>query len=175
MPPTPAPPEPDDAVLEQGLRGSRGLEDAPEHLIQRTLASLQTLQRRRATPPGLLQRVLAVLVFDSAHVAGHAFGVRSAAAGLRQLVYSADGIGIDIDLRLAAAAGGAVQLSGQVLGTDATLQLRLAADGQPAHEQALDSAGQFTLPPLPAGRYTLQLQLAGTEIELPALDLGAPG
>lgn len=173
MPPTPAPPPSDDAALEQMLRDSRGLEDAPEALILRTIGTLQTLQQqRRANAPGLLQRVLAALVFDSAQAPALALGIRAGAAVARQLVFSAPGV--DVDLRIAAADDGALRLSGQVLGVDGPAQVRVFAAGAPVHEQPLDGQGQFRLPPLTAARCTIHLVLAGSAVELPPIELVPP-
>jgi hypothetical protein len=171
-------PDPADAALEQALRDSRRLEDAPEHVIQRALAQW----RPRGVPGAarsLLQQMLAALTFDSGAATPLAFGTRSAGGTLRQLLFSAQGR--DIDLRVAPvdAAGGDPdaarwQLSGQVLGPDSAGTVVLAdATGQVIGETALSDLGEFRLPAMPAGAYTLTLRFAETEVVLPPVRVPA--
>lgn len=176
QPPPSLPPAPDDTLLERQLRDSRTLEDAPEHVIQRTLAALRTLQQQQrrtqpAAPSGLRQRLLAALSFDSAAATGLAFGVRSASAAPRQIVCSVGTV--DIDLRVEPADAGRLQLRGQVFGIDGACAVVLQRDGTTLAEATLDAQGQFLLPAVPTGAATLLLRSDGAEIELPALDLGA--
>ena len=175
-PPSPPPPAADDTLLERQLRDSRTLQDAPEHVIQRTLQALQGLQQQRrrtqaAAAPGLRQRLLAALSFDSAAATGLAFGVRSASAAPRQIVCSVGAV--DIDLRVEPADAGRLQLRGQVFGIDDACTVVLQRDGAVLAEAALDAQGQFLLAAVPPGPATLLLRSDDAEIELPALDLGA--
>jgi hypothetical protein len=170
------PPADDDTLLERQLRDSRTLEDAPEHVIQRTLQALQSLQQQRrrtqaASPAGLRQRLLAAISFDSAAATGLAFGVRSASAAPRQIVCSVGSV--DIDLRVEPVDAGLLQLRGQVFGIDGACTVVLQRDGAALAEAALDAQGQFLLPAVPHGPATLLLRSDETEITLPALDLGA--
>lgn len=170
------PPEPTDDAIERTLRDSRRLEDAPEALIQRTVATLHSMQASRAPDAagaGLLQRIVAVLTFDSANALPLAFGMRSAAAATRQLLFSARGH--DVDLRIGAAAPGGGDwwlISGQVLGPQAEGEVTLTdALGSPIAQTALNELGEFRLPAMARGRYTVSLRLGSVEIVLPALQV----
>jgi hypothetical protein len=159
-----------DAQIERGLRSSSRLEDAPEHVIQRAIAVWQP-RRQAAAAPGLLQRVLAVLTFDSGAASPLAFGMRSAGGTTRQMLFSADGH--DVDLRVSPAGGLQADqwcLSGQVLGPDAQGAVGLTdAAGQSAGETQLDELGEFRLPAIAAGQYTVTLRLGHGEIVLPSV------
>lgn len=172
-------PDPDDDRLGHALQASRVLVDAPEALIQRVVSLFQAVPRPAARAG--LPRWRAVLQFDSGLASPLAFGMRSATAEVRQLLYSLQGC--DVDLRVAredSAGQGGFSLSGQLLGPDsqgvvvAELGQGDAADGQatPTLRAALNELGEFRLPPLAAGDWRLSLELADKTIELPPLQLG---
>jgi hypothetical protein len=171
------PSSPQDAALEQALRASRALEDAPESLIQRTVSAVQALQATRAQPapaaPGLLQRVMAALAFDSAAAPALAQGVRSGGPASRQLLFTAQGH--DVDLRITAAVPGAGDwwlLAGQVLGPQSQGQVSLAdATGAVVTQCALSDMGEFRLAAVSRGRYTLNIRLGTVEVVLPELSV----
>lgn len=170
-------PSPQDDALEQALRASRVLEDAPESLITRTVAAVQALQAARAVTapaaPGLLQRVMAVLAFDSAGAPPLAFGVRAGGPAPHQLLFTAQGH--DVDLRITAAVPGAGDwwlLSGQVLGPQSQGQVSLSdAGGTIVTQCALSEMGEFRLAAVSRGRYTLNLRLGTVEVVLPELSV----
>ena len=160
--------DPDDNAIELHLRASRRLEDAPESVIQRATAIWQRPARAGATP-GLLPRLIAALGFDSSTAPAVAQGVRATGAATRQLLFSAEGHGIDLRI---AASGDQWALSGQVLGPDSYGSAVLAdAQGRPAGEALLDELGEFRLPAIAAGRYTLTFRLRSSEIVLPPIDV----
>lgn len=165
------PPNPDDAALEQGLRASRGLEEAPEPLIRRAIDLWQHPMRAAASAPGGLRRLLASLTFDSAGASPLAFGMRSAGGTTRQLLFSAEGH--DIDLRIAPAGSGSAGdwlLSGQVLGPEAHGLIGITdADGGNAGEAELNDLGEFRLPAVKPGEYTVALRLGTVEVVLPSI------
>jgi hypothetical protein len=170
--PPPPPADPHDAAIEQALRASRGLEDAPEHVIQRAFTLWQPPRpAAAAAPPNLLQRVLAALTFDSAGASPLAFGMRSAGGTTRQLLFSAEGH--DIDLRISPAGEPPSDhwlLSGQVLGPDSQGHVTLTdALGQEAARSALNEWGEFKLPQVAGGEYTVTVRLGEREIVLPAV------
>lgn len=150
-------------------------EDASEDAPRDVLLSAVNLfrQRRAAAPetPGLLRRVLAALTFDSSALTP-AFGVRSGqTAPARQLLFSAGDF--DVDLRLAAGGEGWT-VSGQVLGPCAGGEVvATAAEGEAAARAELNELCEFTLPPVPAGVYTLRLRVDEVEVEIPELSLRA--
>jgi hypothetical protein len=161
-----------DADMERQLQRSGRLEDAPEHVIQRALSAWQP-RRQAVAAPSLLQRVLAVLTFDSGAASPLAYGMRSAGAAARQMLFTAGGH--DVDLRIGPAGEAAADqwlFSGQVLGPDGLGLVSLAdAQGRLVGESALDEFGGFRLPAVAAGRYTVTLRLGGAEVELPAIDV----
>jgi hypothetical protein len=161
-----------DADMERQLQRSRQLEDAPEHVILRAIAAWQP-RRQTTAAPSLLQRILAVLTFDSGAASPLAFGARSAGGAARQMLFSAEAH--DVDLRIAPARETAADqwlLSGQLLGPDGLALVALTdAHGRLIGESALDEFGGFRLPAVAAGRYTVTLRLDGAEIELPPIDV----
>jgi hypothetical protein len=166
----PDPRDPSDAALERALRDSRRLDDAPEHVIQRALNVWQA-RRQSQAEPSLLQRVLAALTFDSGGASPLAFGMRSAGSATRQLLFSAEGH--DIDLRISPAGDPPTDhwlVSGQVLGPDSEGVVVLTDEnGATAGESPLNELGEFRLPRVRTGEYTVTVRLSGREIVLPAV------
>jgi hypothetical protein len=160
------------ADLERQLQRSRQLEDAPEHVILRAVAAWQP-RRQTTAAPSLLQRMLAVLTFDSGAASPLAFGARSAGGAARQMLFAA-GEHV-VDLRIARAGERSADqwlFSGQVLGPDGLGRVSLAdGQGRSIGESALDEFGGFRLPAVAAGRYLVTLRLGGAEIELPPIDV----
>ena len=165
------------------------LPDAPPSWQRAAVA----LWAARPAATGLMARVertrrqiLAVLSFDSAATPGLALGMRGSAAAARHLVCSVPGF--DIDVRVAAAAGG-FDISGQVLGTDGPGEVLLTAldrgdrgdrgdggDDGFGGAARLDELGEFRLPGLARGRYQLTLRLDGApgdDIVMPTIVVGA--
>lgn len=165
-----SPADPTDADIERSLRSSRRLEDAPEHVIQRAIAVWQP-RRQAAAAPGVVERLLAVLSFDSGAASPLAFGRRSAGGAMRQMLFSAQGH--DIDLRISPAGEAQADrwlLSGQVLGPDARGVVGLTdALDQAVGETPLDELGEFRLPAIAPGAYTVTLHLGASEIVLPSI------
>lgn len=167
-------PERDADALEQRLRDSRGLEDAPEQVILRIVDLWQRAPRAAAVAvPGLVQRLVAVLDFDSGTASPLAFGRRSGDAATRQLLFSTETNDIDLRIEPAVLPGGdRWVLSGQVLGAEACDHVTVTADGgTPVAEGTISELGEFRLQPLHAGRYTVSLRSARREIELPPFDV----
>lgn len=169
------PPAPSDDELEDALRASRVLHDAPETLIQRAIevfaprASAAAAARAVPPRPGALRRLVATLGFDIAASGVLAVGLRGGGA-MRQMLFSAGGR--DIDLRVTRSADGRHwRVSGQVLGpdTDGHARLRL---GDQVLDTAWNELAEFAFDELPAGQAMLTLQTADWEMDLPPLDLG---
>ena len=166
-----------DEEFAQLVRRAAALTDAPAPLVQRAIAlfpaspSLSIADAAHAA----VNRVLAVLAFDSWIPQPGALAVRSMPSDIRQLLFSA--MGRDIDVRITPS-GGSFSLTGQVLGPDraGTVELTGAvmADGPPTQPRTarLDELGEFRLDGLAPGRYTLALHVADAEIELPPLEVG---
>lgn len=174
---TTTPPDPSDAALEQGLRAGRRLEDAPEAVIQRALGVWQGGARPAAPAAGALRRLVAAIAFDSGGAGALAFGRRAAGGATRQVLYTTEGL--DIDLRISPDGDAATDrwaLSGQVLGPNAQGVVGLADDsGRAIAEAPLSELGEFRLPAVGAGPYTLTLRLGFVEIVLPTVRVPGAG
>lgn len=148
------------------LMGADKTEDAPRDAIARAVNVFRLPAERREPS----RSIVASLAFDSFTLAP-AYGVRSGQTATRQLIYSApEG---DLDLRISSA-GDSWTVSGQVLGTSCeggAVELRTEAG--PASAAVLNELCEFTLAPVPAGRYNLLLQLADFQLEVPGLNLRA--
>jgi hypothetical protein len=164
----PPPSAPDD--LEQALRASRGLEDAPESVIRRAIDLWQP--RTAAERSGsVLQRWIATLRFDSAAAGTPALGLRAGPSdATRQLLYTAEDR--DIDLRIDPQPDGGWRVSGQVLGPDSAGTAELHCDAAAAQQVPWSELAEFEFAPVPAGRCVLTLRSADWEISLPPFDTG---
>lgn len=140
--------------------------DAPAHLISRASRLLRQRKASKPQAPGLLRRMVAALTFDSA--SSLALGMRSGAGQSRQMLFTADGI--DLDVRVMTN-GDEVSVSGQVLGPDASGSAVLS-NSAISVTVLLNEQGEFVLPALSVGRYILTLHYGDTEIVVPELVLG---
>ena len=141
-------------------------EDAPPELLARTLGLFRP--RIKEDRPSLVERVLAVLSFDSRQLSP-AFGVRSGQSVARQLLFSVGEH--DLDLRVAPDDGAWV-VSGQVLGECQAGRVELR--GAEVVERAeMNELCEFTLPRVPSGKYSLVINFSNTEIEIPEFELKA--
>lgn len=169
----PIPPADDDGALEEALRRSRTLVSAPETVVQRAIDLFAARARTAAAPaPGLRQRLLAALSFDSGGAAGLSFGLRSTGTVERQLLYSVGDR--DIDLRIAGTRPGRWRIAGQVLGPDRTGTATLAG---PGGERVVpwSELAEFSFDDVGEGRWTLSLAGDDWETALPAIDLPPGG
>jgi hypothetical protein len=149
-----------------GLMRTDTAVDAPRDLLAYAVNIFS--RREDVREPSLLRRIVAALTFDSSANLAPAFGVRSGQSVSRQLLYSAEDN--DIDLRLTPADENWI-VAGQVLGQDC-VGGRVEIEGESERAAvALNELCEFTLPPLPAGSYTLRLQLANVEVQIPQLEL----
>lgn len=141
-------------------------EDAPRDVISHAL----NLFRPRAAEvkPSVMQRVMAVLSFDSRQLSP-AFGVRSGQSVARQLLFSVGDH--DLDLRVAPDDGAWV-VSGQVLGECESGRVELRSES--VEESApMNDLCEFTLPRVPSGKYSLVINFSNTLIEVPEFELKA--
>lgn len=117
--------------------------------------------------PSPLRRIVALLTFDS-RTAGPAFGLRSLPGASRQLLYSAEET--DLDLRITMQNDECV-LAGQVIGGSCA-EGHVEISGVTGKSEAtLNDVCEFTLPPVPAGNYSLIIRMDDREIEIPELEL----
>lgn len=140
--------------------------DAPEHLIDR---AARLIRRPAARPEaGPLQRLVALLKGDSWRTPLLATGLRAVQAWPRALLlYAGDR---ELDLQIGPA-GGRWQLLGQVLGPEEPGTVELTGPAERVTGQ-LNELGEFVLPPVRAGRYTLIVTLSAIEIVVPDLEMG---
>lgn len=135
--------------------------DAPRDALTSVISIVS--QEKRSP----LRRIVALLTFDS-RTAGPAFGVRSLPGASRQLLYSAEDT--DLDLRITMQNDECV-LAGQVIG-GGYAEGQVEISGVTGKSEAtLNDVCEFTLPPVPAGNYSLILRMHDREIEIPELEL----
>jgi hypothetical protein len=126
----------------------------------------------------IVERIRAVLSFDSWTVSPLASGLRSTPSQTRHLLFSAQGR--DVDLRINPSAN-AFALSGQVLGPDEFGAVEVAKDDEQsvgarsARIVTFDGLGAFTLEDVAPGTYYLTLRMHRTVIELPPILVGERG
>lgn len=152
-----------------GLMQSDTSVDPPPAVINRAVRLFRPRQAE-VTPP-LLQRIVAALQFDSLQLAP-ATGLRSGAAAPRQLLFSAGDYDLDLRLTPTEQTDGWL-LTGQVLGSD-TPTGRVTVEGATGVvETSLSMLGEFVLPPVTAGNYTLVVQLADAKITVDTIQVGS--
>lgn len=141
--------------------------DAPPALIAR---AVQLFRPRAAAPaPSLLERLVATLRFETTPLTP-ALGLRAEGSGPRQLVFAAGDY--DLDLRIASSPAGWV-VSGQVLGGHVVGGECSLRSEELEFRAPIDAASSFSLPPVPAGRFTLTLTWNATAVVVDELRLGS--
>ena len=158
------------------------LPDAPPALVRSAVAIFRDAQPSALTTAiaaaeNVLQRIRAVLTFDSWTASPAALGLRSmpAPTQTRHMMFSAQGR--DIDLRIVSSADSFV-LAGQILGPDETGLVELSVDthndraAQTLRTTRLDELGSFRLEDIRAGTYWMTLKLGSDAVELPAISVG---
>lgn len=156
------------AAIEEliGLMRSDDSIDAPEHVIGR---ALRLMRQPLASPaPGALRRLVATLRNDSWQPPRLAAGFRSVQAWPRALLLSAGDRELDLQI---GPRGAQWELRGQVLGPEEPGVVVLSNTDERV-TAALNELGEFVLPPVAAGRYTLTLTQDDLEIVVPDLELG---
>ena len=142
------------------MRSDRTI-DAPRDVLSAAVNIFS--QERRSS----LRRIIALLIFDSRN-AGPAFGMRSLPTSSRQLLYSAEET--DLDLRIMVENDECI-IAGQVIG-EGCAEGHVEISGVAGRSEAtLNDVGEFTLPPIPVGNYSLTVRMLDREIEIPELEL----
>jgi hypothetical protein len=137
-------------------------EDAPRDVLFRAISLFQPAHK-----DSLVRRIMAVLSFDSL-TAAPAFGTRSGATEVRQLIYSAEQN--DIDLHISVADNKWI-IAGQILG-ESCKDGEVVIEGENiALSSRLDDSCEFKFPAIPSGDYKLRLRLADIEVEVPRIEL----
>jgi hypothetical protein len=140
-----------------------------EELIERFQAYAEGKQH-----PGLLQRLVATLTFDS--TLRPALGMRAAAApeAQRQLVYSTDAADVAVHVR-PRPHDGLIDLNGQILplnGTDSgTFGVQLLEGTSEVATTATNELGEFTFEAVSPGVYEVIASNERVEIRVPRVEL----
>lgn len=135
--------------------------DAPRDVLT---AAINIFSLEKRSP---LRRIVALLAFDS-RSAGPAFGMRSVLSASRQLLYSADDT--DLDLRITVQNDECI-LAGQVIGA-VCAEGHVEISGVAGRSEAtISDVGEFTLPPIPVGNYSLTVRMLDLQIEIPELEV----
>lgn len=145
------------------MRGDTG-EDAPEHVVARAVR----LVRPQEPQPGPLRRLTALLSSDSWGTPAQAAGLRSLQAWPRSLLLRAGDRELDLQV---APRGGQWLVNGQVLGPETPGVATLSGPADYV-SVPLNELGEFTLPPVGGGRYTLTVTQGDLEIVVPNLEIG---
>jgi hypothetical protein len=114
-----------------------------------------------------IRRVLAALTFDS-RTATPAFGMRSLNTTWRQMLYSAQDD--DVDLRIKVQNHECI-VTGQIMREDCGEGLVEITGANGSTQTNLNALCEFSLPPVPIGKYSLRVTLPDVEIEIPDLEL----
>jgi len=141
-------------------------EDSPSHVAAQAVDLFRA--RRLPGSPDQRQRTPAALRFDSRRIP-QPLGVRAGAQSERQLLFNAGDAGVDLQI---VQAGELWSVAGQVLGPDVSGQVDLQGAGGTA-QAVLNELGEFRLPAVPSGTYTLTVRLANADIEVAGLEVGA--
>ena len=137
-----------------------------EETLRRAVAAFRA---RPAAPPRA--RVAAILVFDNYRQSPLA-AVRGPAARARQLLFTAEGL--DIDLQITVTEGGAT-LVGQILGGERPSMVRLCRAGEVLDDVGPDSLGRFAFRPVPLGQYDLVIEFDSREVAIEGLEIDDAG
>lgn len=166
-----------DDEFEDQLRRAVAMPDAPESWVRRAVQAFAV--RPLADPNlgvrGLLNRLAAVLSFDSWATPGLALGMRAVPSDTRHLLFSSQGR--DIDLRITPVLEG-YAVAGQILGPDEAGVVELSPEADETDTAAgvrrapLDELGEFRLEGVNRGTYRLTLRVGRDEIALPPIAVG---
>ena len=150
------------------MRRSAVWEEEPsKEVVARAVSLFRPRNSSGALNP--LQRFQAILNFDSLRMP-QPVGLRSGQPRERQLLFTAGQLSIDLRI---IPSGTLWSLAGQVLGpSTGGGQVALASSATTA-KVVLNELSEFTLPPVPAGDYTLTLRLDDIEIEVDRLQVGS--
>lgn len=147
------------------MRGDTSV-DTPAHVINRALR----LVRRAEAPtlPPALRRLIATLRSDSWRMPLAGAGLRTSQTWPRALLLNAGDRELDLQI---SPYGNLWRLQGQILGAEEAGHVGLNG-GERHISAALNEHGEFTLPPVSPGRYTLIITQGDVEIIVPELELG---
>jgi hypothetical protein len=148
-----------------GLRAQTGA-DAPEAVIQRAVRLMP--RPAQPQPVNAVRRLIVALAGQIWSAPQPAAGLRSMQTWPRALLLAAGDRELDLQV---SPRGQGWQLIGQVLGPDEPGSVTLATHGRRV-SASINELGEFVLPVVSAGRYTLTLTQGGLEVVVPALEVG---
>lgn len=156
------------AELEQliGLMRRDDSVDAPAHLIARAVRIAH--QAASAPAPRLMQRLTALITSDSWRMPQLTPQLRSLHAWPRAILLRAGDHELDLQVT---PNGEQWQLRGQLLGPEAPGTVTLSGSAVQV-SAPLNDLGEFSLPLVPSGRYTLTVHQDQLEIVVPNLEFG---
>ena len=146
------------------MMGSDTLEDAPSYALEMANRLIRTRIKPDAS---VVKQVIVSLKFDSLQ-ASPAFAVRSGANSERQLLFSAGGNDLHLQIRQAEERW---VISGQVLGPCGGGMVELQGKIVTA-KTSLSEVCEFTLDSVPKGTYVLTIQMSDARLKVPELKLG---
>ncbi len=138
--------------------------DAPEHVIARAVRLIRPIAP--APAPNIIRRILATLLRDSRQTPLVA-GVRSTQVTPRSLLYRADEYELDLQIL---PRNGRWQVRGQIFGVELVGMVMLANDHLSV-QASINELGEFDVPPVVEGVYTLRVSLSACEIVIEHLEL----
>jgi hypothetical protein len=157
----------------KGIAAKDDSVEPPGWVLKRAFKAF--LAHRDSYASGLPGQMPAVLVFDSFYRSELA-GIRSTGLADRQLLYSAGGY--SIDLQIAQADASSVSLMGQILkegeeGFDSVvgIPLQLVRGGVAAVSGITDAVGEFRIEGISSGEYDLYFEGRGRRIAVPGIPL----
>jgi hypothetical protein len=155
-----------------GLMRSDDSEPAPDYIVNRAVRLFNSFRPGEQRFAGMLERLVAILRFDSASAAP-AFGLRvGSEEGGRQMIFSAQPYELELRTR---PVGHGWSVAGQLLGPAEKVDFgEVELIGTEANVQArLSELLEFSLPAVPPGTYRLELRFDDARaIEIPSLELG---
>lgn len=138
--------------------------DAPEHVVARALRLMRPPSS--ALRSDVVRRIIATLLGDSWQTP-LAFGLRSDQTMPRSMTYTAEEY--DLDLQITPRIG-RWHLRGQVLGPETSGSVTLSGVDV-SHSVPINELGEFSLPLIDAGVYSLLIALETCEIVIERLEL----
>ena len=149
--------------------------ESPPREVRDALVETFEAHARNRRAPGLVERVLAGLVFDSNMQPAAGLRAVGAQQSRRQLIYHADTFDLVINL-LARESDNDLDLDGQVLpregGQPELLSVQLLSDGGELALTVADDLGSFALQGIPPGGYELVLSAETVEVSVLPVDVG---
>ncbi len=149
--------------------------ESPPREVRETLVEVFQAYASDRRTPGLVERVLGGLVFDSNLQPAAGLRAVGAQQSRRQLVYHADTFDLAVNL-LARESDNSLDLDGQVLPHEGEepepFSVQLLRDGGEVALTIIDELGSFALQGIPPGSYEIVLSADRVEVWILPVDVG---